>query len=103
MISGYLIKHPNAVKQHVFDFSSDIPENDFIGDYTITIVNAAGDDVIATDEVSYQADINTNDITVEFSGGIDGENYLVTVQISLDTSTTTPVRIVEMRVRSKDV
>lgn len=101
MINGYFLKHPDATKQFVFDFESDIPENDGIGDYTLTIVDAAGDS--ASEVVTYFATINDSDITVEFSGGIDGENYRITVQVSLGTATTTPVRIIEMRVRKADV
>ena len=103
MISGYFLKHPDAVVSHEFDFSNDIPEGDDLNDYTLTVVNQAGDDVLSTDEVEVITSINSTDITIEFYGGIDGENYPVTVIAILGTATTTPTRIAEMRVRSKDV
>lgn len=103
MITGFLIKHPDAVAEYEFDFLNDIPENDSLIDYTLTVMNSAGDDVLATDEVAASAFINTSDITVEFSGGIEGENYFITVLGVLGTSTTNPVKLVEMRVRAKDV
>ena len=101
MITGFTIKHPNAVKAFEFDFSEDIPENDFLGDYTITILDSEGVDV--TDDILLGATIDTDKITVEFQAGDDGQNYLVTVQVSLDLATTTPVRIIELRVRSTAV
>lgn len=103
MINGYFLKHPDATKEYEIEFTNDIPENDFIGDYTLTAVNAAGNDVLITDEISISAVFGTNSITITASGGVDGENYTITVRVSLDLSVTTPVRIIEMRVRSKDV
>jgi len=101
MSSQYLFKHPDAVKQFIFDFEADIPTDDFIGDYTITAFDS--DDVDRQDEVIRSVVINTTDITVEFQAGIDGQNYRVTVIVSLDVSTTTPTKIIELRVRSKEV
>lgn len=101
MASQYLIKHPDAVAQFVFDFTENIPEDDFIGDYTLTAFDS--DDIDRQDEIIRSAVINTSDITVEFQDGIDGQNYRVTVIVSLDTATTTPTKIIELRVRSKEV
>jgi len=101
MSSQYLIKHPDAVKQFIFEFAEDIPADDFIGEYTITAFDSDGVD--REDEVIRSVVINTDDITVEFQDGIDGQNYRVTVIVSLDVATTTPTKIVELRVRSKEV
>jgi hypothetical protein len=101
MSSQYLNKHPSAVKQFVFDFAQDIPENDFIGDYTITAFDS--DDIDRLEEVVRSVVINPTDITVEFQAGIDGQNYRVTVIVTLDVATTTPTKIMEMRVRSREV
>ena len=101
MASQYINKHPDAVKQFVFDFEEDIPADDFIGDYTLTAFDS--DDIDRQEEVVRSVVINTTDITVEFQAGIDGQNYRVTVIVSLDVATTTPTKIIELRVRSKEV
>lgn len=103
MINSFFLKHPDATKDVDIPLADDIPENDTLDDYTLTVVNSAGDDVLATDEVAANAVINTDSITITFSDGIDGENYLITLIATLGTSTTTPTRIFEMRVRSQDV
>lgn len=102
-ITGFFLKHPDGIRSYTFDFSADIPENDSLNDYALTVVNSAGDDVLGTAEVTVFATINTDTIDVEFSGGIDGENYRITMIAALGTSTTKPTKIIEMRVRSEDV
>ena len=101
MINGYIQKHPDAVAQYVFDFESDIPDGDDLNDYTLTIFDSEGLDV--TEDILRSALINTSDITVEFQGGYDGMNYRVTVIATLGLATTTPTRIIELRVRSQEV
>ena len=100
-MNGYLVKHPDANAEYVFDFTNEIPENDTLDDYTLTIVDSDGFD--RSDDVRLSATINTSDITVIFTGGIDGQNYTVTVIITLGTSETTPTKMIELRVRSAEV
>ena len=99
MINGHLIKHPDAVAEYEFVFTDSIPTDDFLGDYTVLVTDSEGIDV--TEDLVLIASLDTDRVTVLFQGGLAGMNYTARVQVSMDLSTTTPVRIIELRVREE--
>ena len=91
-------KHPNSGIVIEVDFTDDLPS-----DSTITAGSTyalLGSDGLTSTGLTITTAVSGMVLTLNISGGTDGEDYLIYAKGIGTTSTKTAVRVIEIRVRS---
>ena len=104
MIDGYLIKHSAEIANYTFDFANELPSGETISSKTVTMYDSAGNEMSATGVTS--STIASATVVVKLAAiGDDsiGMDYRLVCKVVFSSSTQTPYKIAEIRVRNKMV
>jgi hypothetical protein len=102
MIDGYLIKHSGEIANYTFEFANELPSGETISTKTITMFDSAENEMSATGVTS--SSISGSTVIVKLAAiGDDsiGMDYRLVCKVTFSSSTQTPYKIAEIRVRNK--